>query len=115
MFQFGRTRSHSPIVIIRMGQIALKETEKSNIIDAMTFLLLVVKKYMLCKGYSENITFIADVKDFGLQNYNKKVVQPIIEYFSKHFVSETGKVFIFNASLGFSLVWKAFECKLELH
>ena len=118
----GRCREGNPTLIIRVKGLKLNKDTKMDVLNALKFVMYIMRKYMMVPYYCEQfnmfigkkfITKIIDFENLGMGGVKLTAVKPIVEFLDGHFKCQLGKSIIYNPSysayLLFKLVLKLFN------
>ena len=112
IFQFGRGKHGQPILYISMAGVQVNEKEKGFFIDALTFTLVMIKKYMLIPGVIEQVIVIIDLDGLSAFQINKNLITSVFDYLGQHFPNLAEQVFVFNMSQSIKFLWNAVKAFL---
>lgn len=91
----------------------IKKENSAPLIEALTFAMLILKKYAMVPKYCEKFNLIV--------NLNKKapvvisLIRGLMVLFKNNFATYIDKTYIYNTSTLFSLIWKIVEVTLSKH
>jgi hypothetical protein len=91
---------------------ALKKEHSEPLVQALTFAMIILKKYAMVPKYCEKFNFIV--------NLNKKtpilinMVKGLIKLFQDNFTTFIDKTYIYNTSTMFKVIWKVVEGKFPI-
>lgn len=109
IYQFGRGKQGQPILIISLDGVEVNESEKAYFVDALSFTLLMIQKYMLVPGNIEKIIVIVDLAQMSAFQINKNLVTSVFDYLGAHFPNLAEQIFVFNLSQSVKFLWNALK------
>jgi len=103
---------YRPIIIINFAGMDFTDTEKYNFLDALTFVLLTVKKYMMLPKYIEKWIVLIDLANISAFSFNKHLATSVFDYLGQHFINDADRIYVYNPSQSFLFLWKAIQSRL---
>ncbi|CAD8054595.1 unnamed protein product [Paramecium primaurelia] len=112
-YLLGRDKQFRPIIILNAHLIDQKKHDKEQIFKALSFLLGIVKKYMLIPGKVENWIFLLETNNIGCQGLQQKILEVLIDDLSTNFSGYLERMFVLNPSSGINFLWKQIKTFLN--
>jgi nicotinamide riboside transporter PnuC len=109
----GRDKQYRPIIILNAHLIDLKKYSRDTIIQALSFLMGIVRKYMMIGGRVENWIFMLETNKVGVFGLPLKGLGIIIDCMSVNFCGCLDKMYILNPSSGLDFTWSAIESFID--
>lgn len=113
----GRSRQGLPILVISIGDMKFNQKLAPHAENALIFVLMTLKKYMMLGGYVESYHVFMDFNGKGPMGISMAFVKSVIAAIQTNFCHRGGTTFIYNASWGFNMTWniiKAFQSEENL-
>ena len=101
----GRAKDHQPIFIIDLGQQKVSVNAAMDMIRAIEFVLMTMKKYMMIGYYNEKYHLIIDFRQKGVFGVNLSIIKGISNRFSNNFNGHGAITWFYNPSWGFNGLW----------
>lgn len=95
-----------PIILFDTGKAKLTDETTEYNIEAVQFLMLVVKKFMLLPKYCEKVDVVVDLEGHGMQGTRISHFNKFVAWLNLHYAGMLNKMFIYDYTNHFSGTWK---------
>ena len=102
----GRAKNGYPIMIISMKNIKIDAKNAPEAENALLFIIMTLKKYMLLGKHIESYHVFVDLDNKSPMGISMKFIKSLLSAISVNFCHRGGTTFIYNASWGFNITWK---------
>lgn len=97
-YQFGRDKKFRPILHVSFRDKDTEDIKITALQNALEFIMLVIKRFMLIPKYVEQWVCVVDLADLSAFSIDVKILKSIVDVSRENFMGCLHKIYLYDVS-----------------